>query len=124
MIAVVERVSRASVTVDGRVTGRINSGLLILLGVEKGDTQSDLDYIVSKTAGLRVFEQGGKMTLSVMPFLDLPEYRRLVLAYGTFVKTPGMENTSRWQVDRAWQVSFYLGPSVLGGRVGDRNRGK
>lgn len=65
MIAVVQRVSSASVTVEGRVTGSINKGLLVLLGVEKGDTEEDLDYIVRKTAGLRIFKKDGKMDLSV-----------------------------------------------------------
>ena len=65
MIAVVERVSSAGVTVDGRETGRIGKGLLVLLGVDRDDEKSDLDYIVSKTAGLRIFDQDGKMTLSV-----------------------------------------------------------
>ncbi|MDD5017872.1 MAG: D-aminoacyl-tRNA deacylase [Eubacteriales bacterium] len=66
MIAVIERVSRASVTVDGRITGCIGKGLLVLLGVEQGDGDSDLAYIVNKTAGLRIFQSEGKMTLSVM----------------------------------------------------------
>lgn len=61
MIAVVQRVSGASVTVDGRITGSIGKGILLLLGVEKGDTDEDFDYIVRKTAGLRIFDNGGKM---------------------------------------------------------------
>lgn len=65
MIAVVERVSSASVTVEEREVGSISHGLLVLLGVERDDTQSDLDYIVNKTAGLRVFSREGKMTDSV-----------------------------------------------------------
>ncbi len=65
MIAVVQRVSSASVTVEDRVTGSIKKGLLVLLGVEKGDTGEDLDYIVRKTAGLRIFENNNKMDLSV-----------------------------------------------------------
>lgn len=66
MIAVVERVSRASVTVEELEVGSISHGLLVLLGVERDDKQSDLDYIVSKTAGLRVFSRDGKMTDSVI----------------------------------------------------------
>lgn len=66
MIAVVERVSRASVTVEERDVGSISHGLLVLLGVEEEDKQSDLDYIVNKTAGLRIFSRDGKMTDSVM----------------------------------------------------------
>jgi len=66
MIAVVERVYSAAVSVDGQETGRIGAGLLVLLGVEKGDGQADLDYIVRKVSGLRIFERGGKMTDSVL----------------------------------------------------------
>ena len=66
MVAVVERVSRASVTVEEHEVGSISHGLLVLLGVEKDDTHSDLDYIVKKTAGLRIFSRDGKITDSVM----------------------------------------------------------
>lgn len=66
MIAVVQRVHSASVTVGERETGRIEKGLLVLLGVEKGDRQEDLEYIVRKVSGLRIFDNGGKMDLNVM----------------------------------------------------------
>ncbi len=69
MLAVVQRVLNASVTVEGRETGAIGKGLLLLLGVEKGDTDDDLEYIVRKTAGLRIFDNGGKMDLSVADVL-------------------------------------------------------
>jgi len=65
MIAVIERVSSAHVTVDGKGIGRIGQGLLVLLGVQDGDGQSDLEYIVNKTAGLRIFSENGRMTRSV-----------------------------------------------------------
>ena len=66
MRAVLQRVSRASVTVDAEITGAIGSGLLVLLGVSKHDTQDDCDYIVEKTLGLRIFDDpAGKMNLSV-----------------------------------------------------------
>lgn len=65
MTAVVQRVSNASVTANGRETGCIGKGILLLLGVEKGDTDEDLDYIVRKTAGLRIFDNNGKMDKSV-----------------------------------------------------------
>ena len=66
MRAVVQRVSRSEVTVDGRTTGKINKGLLVLLGVTHGDTSKDVDYIVDKTINLRIFEdENDKMNLSL-----------------------------------------------------------
>ena len=67
MRAVVQRVSQASVEVDGNITGKIDRGLLVYLGVEEGDNDEDLRYIVDKVANLRVFQDDqGKMNLSVM----------------------------------------------------------
>lgn len=67
MRAVIQRVKRASVVVDEKTTGEIGIGLLVLLGVEKGDTDTDLKYTFNKTVGLRVFEdQQQKMNLSVI----------------------------------------------------------
>ena len=66
MRAVVQRVSRAKVTVNGETTGESGLGLLVLLGVGAGDTRADADYLAEKTIGLRIFEDaGGKMNLSV-----------------------------------------------------------
>lgn len=66
MRAVVQRVSRASVTVNGEVTGEIEQGFLVLLGVEQDDTQDDVIYLAQKAAGLRVFEDAdGKMNLAL-----------------------------------------------------------
>jgi len=66
MKAVIQRVSGAKVEVDGSVLGSINKGLLVLLGVEKGDTESDIVYITKKIAQLRIFEDSdSKMNLSV-----------------------------------------------------------
>ena len=66
MRAVVQRVSRAKVTVNGEVTGEIGLGLLVLLGVGRNDTRAEADYLLDKTIGLRIFEDsGGKMNLSV-----------------------------------------------------------
>ncbi|QDV27285.1 D-aminoacyl-tRNA deacylase [Aureliella helgolandensis] len=66
MRAVVQRVTEASVTVDEQVVGAISSGLLVLLGVEQGDADDDLKYLVNKTAGLRIFpDEQGLMNHSV-----------------------------------------------------------
>ncbi len=66
MRAVVARVSRAEVRVSGSVVGSIGRGLLVLVGVEKGDGPGDIDFIASKVKGLRVFEDAaGKMNLSL-----------------------------------------------------------
>ena len=67
MRAVVQRVTRASVTVDTRVTGSIDAGLLVLLGAGAGDAQADLQYIVDKVVNLRIFaDEAGKMNKSVL----------------------------------------------------------
>ncbi len=66
MRAVVQRVSRARVSVNGETAGEIGLGLLVLLGMGAGDTRTEADYLVEKTIGLRIFEDaGGKMNLSV-----------------------------------------------------------
>ncbi len=59
MRAVVQRVSSARVTVDGRITGEIGLGLLVLVGVEQGDGPADVAYIASKIRDLRIFEDEG-----------------------------------------------------------------
>ena len=66
MRAVVQRVSRAQVTVNGEITGAIGLGLLVLLGIGRDDTEADATYLAEKIAGLRVFEDDqGKMNRSV-----------------------------------------------------------
>lgn len=67
MRAVVQRVSRARVTVEGRVTGEIGAGLMILLGVGKEDTSAVATMMAEKLANLRIFEDAaGKMNLSLL----------------------------------------------------------
>ena len=79
MRAVVQRVSRAQVTVNGEITGRIGPGLLVLLGVSTSDAETDAEYLADKIAGLRIFEdKDGKMNLSVA------EARGSVLAVSQF----------------------------------------
>ena len=79
MRAVVQRVSRASVTVAGETVGRIGRGFLVLLGVEDGDGQNEAVYMAQKIAGLRVFEDAdGKMNLG------LPEVGGAMLVVSQF----------------------------------------
>ena len=67
MRAVVQRVSRARVTVNGRIAGEIALGLLVLLGVGREDTESDVNYLAEKIVGLRIFADADeKMNLSVV----------------------------------------------------------
>lgn len=66
MRAVVQRVIESDVTVDGRITGAIKKGLMVLLGVAEDDTEQDAEYMAGKVAGLRIFEdEDEKMNLSV-----------------------------------------------------------
>lgn len=66
MRAVVQRVARSSVSVDGRVVGQIGRGLNVLIGVRQGDTEEQARWLAHKIAGLRIFEdEHGKMNLSV-----------------------------------------------------------
>ncbi|OHW62606.1 D-tyrosyl-tRNA(Tyr) deacylase [Andreesenia angusta] len=65
--AVVQRVKRSSVVVDGNTVGEIGGGLLVLLGVGREDTEEDLEYIYEKTLKLRIFEdENNKMNLSLL----------------------------------------------------------
>ncbi|HZS96592.1 MAG TPA: D-aminoacyl-tRNA deacylase [Terriglobales bacterium] len=67
MRAVVQRVSRAKVTVAREITGEIGLGLLVLLGVGREDSEANADYLAEKIVGLRIFEDdGGKMNRSVL----------------------------------------------------------
>jgi D-tyrosyl-tRNA(Tyr) deacylase len=66
MRAVVQRITRARVTVAEEIVGEIGTGLVVLLGVAADDTQTDVDYLADKIAALRIFEDdAGKMNLSV-----------------------------------------------------------
>jgi D-tyrosyl-tRNA(Tyr) deacylase len=66
MRAVIQRVTQASVTVDGKITGKIRQGLLVLLGIEDADSMEDLTWLSAKIVNLRIFnDTAGVMNLSV-----------------------------------------------------------
>lgn len=66
MKTVIQRVTSASVTVEDKITGQIGQGIMILFGVEKGDSETQADWLVEKICGLRMFSDAdGKMNLSV-----------------------------------------------------------
>lgn len=66
MIAVIQRVSEASVTINNIVKSKIGKGLLVLLGIEEADNEEDIDWLAAKTANLRIFDdESGVMNLSV-----------------------------------------------------------
>lgn len=66
MIAILQRVSKAKVEVNGKTVSQIGKGILVFLAVEKQDSEKDIDYMVKKVSNLRIFEdKAGKMNLSV-----------------------------------------------------------
>ena len=66
MKAVIQRVTRASVEVDGKIVGQIRTGLVVLVGVSKGDTEKDVAYLIEKIPALRIFsDETGKMNRSL-----------------------------------------------------------
>lgn len=66
MRIVIQRVSEASVSIHQEITGQINHGFMVLVGVEEADSQEDVDYLVRKTANMRIFEdEEGKMNISL-----------------------------------------------------------
>lgn len=82
MKAVVQRVTSASVEVEGALISEIGPGVLTLLGVEKGDTEKDAEWLMKKIAQLRIFEdESGKMNLSA---LDL-KYEQLLVSQFTLL---------------------------------------
>ncbi len=117
MRAVVQRVSRASVEVNGEITGQIGAGLLVLLGVAEGDSGADADYLAEKIAGLRIFEDAdGKMNLGAA------EAGGAVLAVSQFTllgdvrrgKRPSFDGAARPEQARALYQHFVERIRALG----------
>jgi D-tyrosyl-tRNA(Tyr) deacylase len=96
MRAVIQRVSRAQVSVAEEVVGKIGLGLLVLLGVAKSDTRADAEYLAAKITGLRVFNnENGKMNLS------LAETEGAVLAVSQFTLYADVRKGKRPSFDEA-----------------------
>lgn len=102
MRAVVQRVSQASVTVEGKVVGQIDRGLMVLVAVRGEDTEQDFDYIAKKIAGLRIFsDDADKMNLSVKDIggklLIVPQFT----LYGSAIKGMRPSFTASGSVEEA-----------------------
>ncbi len=109
MIALLQRVSSAAVSIDGRIVGEIQKGLLVFLCAVKGDTGKDLDYLVKKVMQLRIFEDAqGKMNLSVS------DVRGAVLVVSQFTlaasiqkgNRPSFDNAETPELAKAWYDLF------------------
>ena len=102
MRAVVQRVTEASVTVDEKIVGKIEQGLMVLVAVRGEDTEQDMDYIAKKIAGLRIFsDEAGKMNLSVKDIggklLIVPQFT----LYGSAIKGMRPSFTASGSVEEA-----------------------
>lgn len=124
MRAVIQRVKKASVTVDGDVVGEIQNGILTLLGVRSGDTEADVDRLMKKISGLRIFEdESGKMNRSL---LDVGGAHLIVSQFTLWGDAskgnrPSFMEAARPEVakplyERALEQSRALGLSTQGGR--------
>ena len=101
MRAVIQRVTEASVKVDGKITGAIGQGLLILVGVEDADTQDDIDWLAKKIVGMRIFnDENGVMNLSVQ------DVRGNLLAVSQFTLMASTKKGNRPSYIRASKGDF------------------
>lgn len=118
MRAVVQRSLESDVTVNGKVTGSIPAGLVVLLGVEDGDSEEDARFMAEKVCGLRIFtDTDGKMNLSIM---DFPGYKVLAISQFTLLgdvrhgKRPGFTAAARPDTASALYACFVENVRALG----------
>lgn len=96
MKLVLQRVKKASVKVQDQVTGKIGNGICLLVGIEKGDSEKDAQYLAQKIVGLRIFsDKEGKMNLA------LSEIKGEVLAVSQFTLAGSLRKGRRPSFDRA-----------------------
>lgn len=120
MRAVIQRVSKGSVTVDGRLTGEIGQGLVILLGVGAGDTLSEVDLLARKIAQLRIFsDEEGKFNLSA---LDVRAGMLVVSQFTLFAdcrrgRRPGFTDAARPEVASPLYEAFVVTLRKMGLQV-------
>ena len=105
MRIVIQRVSHASVTIEGNVKSAIQKGYLILLGICEEDTSEDIDWLVRKVVGLRVFEdENGVMNRSIMDV----EGEVLVISQFTFFASYKKGNRPSWLMALYYEISIPL----------------
>lgn len=103
MRTVIQRVKHASVTIDGKIKGKIEQGLLILLGVQSDDTQEDIDWLVGKISRLRIFDdENGVMNRSVMDV----EGECLVVSQFTLMASYKKGNRPSWLKAAPHEISI------------------
>ena len=107
MRTVIQRVKHASVTIDGEIKGKIEQGLLILLGVQSDDTQEDIDWLVGKISKLRIFnDENGVMNRSVMDV----DGNCLVVSQFTLMASYKKGNRPSWLKAAPHNISIPLYP--------------
>ena len=122
MKAVIQRVTRGKVTIEGKVYGEIGRGFVVLLGVAKDDTKEDMDYLVKKISGLRVFEDAeGKMNLGLR---DVNGELLIISQFTLFANTkkgnrPSFVDAGLPEPSKAFYLEFIQAFRSLGFTVGE-----